>query len=163
MTKRKQLRRTRTETTKRFRLIRLAACALLFSASAASAQDQKLGQKPDEKPDPMREQKPDQRKGYPRAPYAVIFATLWDPASQPVYGVHMQLRRAGEKKVRWEAYSDHYGEFAFRVPPGKQDYELSADAKSLKLLKNKGLTNREPVKVHVEYDEQVDIGVHLTK
>jgi hypothetical protein len=97
------------------------------------------------------------------APYAVIFCTVWDADSHPVYGVHVQLRRAGEKKFRWEAYSDHRGELAFRVPPGKVDYELAADPRSLKALKDKGLTNREPVKVHVEYDEQVDTGLHLTK
>jgi hypothetical protein len=97
------------------------------------------------------------------APYAVIFCTVWDPDSHPVYGVHVQLRRASEKKFRWEAYSDHRGEVAFRVPPGKVDYELAADPRSLKALKGKGLTNREPVKVHVEYDEQVDTGLHLTK
>ena len=159
MTKKKQPRRTRTETTKHSRLFRLAVCALLFSTAAATAQDDK----PQQKPDPKHEPQPDQRRAYARAPYAVIFATLWGPANQPVYGVHMQLRRAGEKKVRWEAYSDHHGEFAFRVPPGKQDYELTADPKSLKSLKINGLTNREPVKVHVEYDEQVDTGVHLTQ
>jgi hypothetical protein len=97
------------------------------------------------------------------APYAVIFCTVWDPDSHPVYGVHVQLRRSGEKKFRWEAYSDHRGELAFRVPAGKADYQMAADPKSLKALKNKGLTNREPVKVHVEYDEQVDTGLHLTR
>jgi hypothetical protein len=97
------------------------------------------------------------------APYAVIFCTVWDPDSHPVYGVHVQLRRAGEKKFRWEAYSDHRGELAFRVPPGKADYELAPDPQSIKALKKKGLTNRGPVKVHVEYDEQVDTGLHLTK
>jgi hypothetical protein len=95
--------------------------------------------------------------------YAVIFCTVWDQDSHPVYGVHVQLRRAGERKVRWEAYSDHRGELAFRVPPGKADYELAADQKSLKALKNKGLENKEPVMVHVEYDEQVDTGLHLTR
>ncbi len=97
------------------------------------------------------------------AEYAVIFCTVWDPDARPVYGVHVQLRRAGEKKARWEAYSDHRGELAFRVPPGKADYEMIADPKSLKTLTTKGLENKEPVKVHVEYDEQVDTGLHLTK
>jgi hypothetical protein len=97
------------------------------------------------------------------AEYAVIFCTVWDPEAHPVYGVHVLLRRAGEKKVRWEAFSDHHGELAFRVPPGKADYELAADPKSLKALKNKDLENTNPVKVHVEYDEQVDTGLHLTK
>jgi hypothetical protein len=97
------------------------------------------------------------------AEYAVIFCTVWDPDAHPVYGVQVLLRRVGEKKIRGEAYSDHHGELAFRVPPGKADYELAADPKSLKALKNKDLQNKQPVKVHVEYDEQVDTGLHLTK
>lgn len=107
--------------------------------------------------------KPDSASPRGPAPYAVIFGTVWDPDSRPLYGIHVQLRRSGEKKVRWEAYSDHRGEFAFRVPPGRTDYDLSADPKSIKLLKNNKLTNPEPVKVHVEYDEQVDTGLHLTR
>jgi hypothetical protein len=98
-----------------------------------------------------------------QAAYAVVFCTVWDPEGHPLYGVRVQLRRAGEKKFHLEAYSDHQGELAFRVPAGKMDYELAVDPKSLKILKEKGLVNREPVKVHVEYDEQVDTGVHLTK
>ncbi len=107
--------------------------------------------------------KADTPSPYKRAPYAVIFGTVWDPDNHAIYGVHVQLRRTGEKKVRWEAYSDHRGEFAFRVPPGKADYELAADPKSLKMMKNKHLSNLSPVKVHVEYDEQVDTGLHLTQ
>ena len=107
--------------------------------------------------------KPETPTPYKQAPYAVIFGTVWDAESRPVYGVHVQLRRSGEKKLRWEAYSDHRGEFAFRVPPGKMDYELVADQKSLKMMKNKHLTATGPVKIHVEYDEQVDTGLHLTQ
>src|SRR5258708_2152032 len=65
------------------------------------------------------------------APYAVIFCTVWDPDSHPVYGVHVQLRRASEKKFRWGAYSDHRDELAFRVPPGITDYEMASAPKSL--------------------------------
>ena len=97
------------------------------------------------------------------AGYAVIFGTVWDSENRAVYGVHVELRRAGEKKVRWEGHSDHHGEFAFRVPPGKAQYELSADKNSLKILKIKGLENLKPVTVQVEYDERVDTGLHLTK
>ena len=107
--------------------------------------------------------KPASRTPYKPAPYAVIFGTVWDPDSRPVYGVHIQLRRAGEKKVRGDAYSDHRGEFAFHVPPGKMDYEFSASKESIKTLKNKHLNESGPVKVHVEYDEQVDTGLHLTR
>lgn len=97
------------------------------------------------------------------ARYALIFGTVWDSENRPVYGVHVQLHRSGEKKVRWEAYSDHRGEFAFHVPPGKADYDLVADEKSIKALKNNNLTHAEPVKIHVEMDERVDTGLHLMK
>ena len=125
------------------------AWALGFALSAAIAQEAP--------------KQPDSPSPYKPAPYAVIFGTVWDADSHAVYGVHVQLRRSGEKKVRWEAYSDHRGEFAFRVPPGKADYELAADLKSLKSMKNKHLSDSGPVKVHVEYDEQVDTGLHLTQ
>jgi len=136
-----------------------SAVVLTMLSGAGSVLAQEVGTKPPPPPSPSRHE----LVHHELAPYAVIFCTVWDPDSHPVYGVHVQLRRAGEKKFRWEAYSDHRGELAFRVPPGKVDYELAADPKSLKALKGKGLTNREPVKVHVEYDEQVDTGLHLTK
>jgi hypothetical protein len=97
------------------------------------------------------------------ASYALIFGTVWDPDGRPVYGIHTQLRRSSEKKIRWDAYSDHHGEFAFRVPSGKEDYELAADQRSIKALKNNRLTRSEPVKIHVEFDERVDTGLHLMK
>ncbi len=55
-------------------------------------------------------------------PYAVIFGTVWGPGDHPLYGVKIKIRRQQEKKARWELYSDHSGEFAQRVPAGKQDY-----------------------------------------
>jgi hypothetical protein len=161
-------RRTRTEITSRARilssvsewagtlvssrkglLVRGLALTVLCGVCAAIAQETS--------------QKPTNSSPHKLAPYAVIFGTVWDPDSRPAYGVHVQLRRSGEKKVRWEAYSDHRGEFAFRVPPGKADYELAADHKSLKALKLNNLQNDLPVKVHVEYDEQVDTGLHLKR
>jgi len=89
------------------------------------------------------------------APYALIFGTVWGPGERPVYGIHVTLRRASEKKNRWEAMSDHRGEFAIRVPAGKVDYVLVPD---LKHAKNKALPE---TRIHVENDERVDIGVHL--
>jgi hypothetical protein len=58
--------------------------------------------------------------------YAVIFGTVWGLDDHPVYGVKIKIRRENEKKARWELYSDHNGEFAQRVPPGKQDYVIWA-------------------------------------
>ena len=89
-------------------------------------------------------------------PYALIFGTVWGPDSRPVYGVRVKLRRASEKKFRWEAMSDHRGEFGIRVPAEKQDYVLVPDIK----------WHGKPVPetpVHIEYDERVDLGIHLDR
>src|SRR5580692_3827653 len=65
-------------------------------------------------------------------PYAVIFGTVWGPDDLPLYAVKIRIRRAEDKKARWELYSDHQGEFAQRVPAGKQDYVIWADLKGYK-------------------------------
>jgi hypothetical protein len=89
------------------------------------------------------------------ASHALIFGTVWDQAGHSVYGVHVRLRRASEKKFRWEAYSDHRGEFGIRVPAARADYVLVPE---LKHGKNQPLPE---TNIHVEGDERVDIGVHL--
>lgn len=93
-------------------------------------------------------------------PYALIFGTVWGPDNHPLYGVKVKMRRESESKARWELYSDHNGEFAQRVPAGKIDYVVWADLKGYKSPTGKPLQGQE-VKVHVEYDERVDIGLHL--
>jgi len=94
------------------------------------------------------------------APYAVIFGTVWGPDDHPVYGVKIKIRREDEKKFRWELYSNHNGEFAQRVPAGKQDYVVGADTKGLTSKTGHPLQVEE-VKVHVDGDERVDTGLHL--
>lgn len=94
-------------------------------------------------------------------PYALIFGTVWGPDNRPVYGVPVKIRRAKDKKPKWEVYSDHHGEFAQRVPAGESDYILSADLKHVKSADGKPL--RAPdVTVHIYNDEREDTGVHLT-
>jgi hypothetical protein len=93
-------------------------------------------------------------------PYALIFGTVWGPDDLPVYGVKIKVRRAEDKKPKWELYSDHRGEFAQRVPVGKADYVVTADLKGFKLADGRQPT-AEPVNVHIDGDERADIGVHL--
>jgi hypothetical protein len=97
-------------------------------------------------------------------PYALIAGTVWGPDNRPVYGVTVKIRRAADKakKVRWEVYSDHMGEFAQRVPAGESDYILWADLKGFKPVDGKPLRLAQPVTVHVYYDEREDTGLHLT-
>ncbi len=91
------------------------------------------------------------------APYALIFGTVWDKNQKPAYGVKVKIRRAQDKKARWELISNHSGEFAQRVPAGAADYVIWADVKT-----PKGQPKPE-TKVHVENDERVDVGLHLTE
>ncbi|HXR16292.1 MAG TPA: hypothetical protein VN777_08750 [Terriglobales bacterium] len=93
-------------------------------------------------------------------PYAVIFGTVWGPDALPLYAVKIKIRRVEDKKARWELYSDHQGEFAQRVPAGKQDYVIWADLKGYKSRNGNPLQGEE-VKVHVDADERVDTGLHL--
>jgi hypothetical protein len=94
-------------------------------------------------------------------PYALIFGTVWGPDNHPVYGVRVNIRRAEDKKPRWELYSNHNGEFAQRVPVGKADYLAWADLKGYKPSGNNELRVGTEVTVHIEYDERADIGLHL--
>src|SRR5262245_24962619 len=76
-------------------------------------------------------------------PYALIFGTVYGPDDRALYGVKIKIRRADEKKAKWELYSDHHGEFAQRVPAGEADYIVWADIKT-----PKGTPPTE-VKVHI--------------
>jgi hypothetical protein len=96
-------------------------------------------------------------------PYALIFGTVWGPDNRPVYGVKVKIRRADQKKPKWEQYSNHTGEFAQRVPAGRADYVVWADLKGFKSPEYKSLHAGTEVTVHIQNDERADIGVHLTK
>ena len=72
----------------------------------------------------------------------------------------VKIRRAPDKKPKWELTSDHVGEFAQRVPARKADYIVWADLKGLKTVDGRPLHLAQEVTVHVEYDERVDIGFH---
>jgi hypothetical protein len=103
------------------------------------------------------------RKLKPTDPYALIFGTVWGPDDRPAYGIKVKIRRAPDKKPSWELYSDHHGEFALRVAAGKNDYIVGADLKGVKTQDGLPVHLVEEVPVHVEYDERIDIGLHLAR
>lgn len=130
----------------------LGAGLCLLAAGAAAAQDAK--------PKPAIK------------PYALIFATVFEADGRLAYGVPVKVRRADQKKTLQEQMSDHSGEVAFRVPPGPADYVVWADVKPPKKrdksqgekhLPGPGATGTPglEVRVHVDNDERVDIGLHL--
>jgi hypothetical protein len=96
-------------------------------------------------------------------PYGLIAGTVWDPDGHPLYGAKVKIRLANDKpkKVRWEIYSNHTGEFAQRVPVGKADYIVWADVKDYKLPSGRKLKPGPEVTAHIESDERCEIGLHL--
>src|SRR3954469_25630837 len=87
-----------------------------------------------------------------KKPYALIFGTVYGPDERPAYGVKIKIRRADQKKPKWELISNHQGEFAQRVPAGKADYIITADVKQ----------NPKPeLTVHVDNDERKDFVLHM--
>ena len=92
----------------------------------------------------------------PAQDYALIYGTVWSPNDTPAAGVPVTIRRADGKKPTWDLISDRRGEFAQRVPPGRQDYIVQANIKV-----PKGQPKPE-VTVHIEDNERQDIGLHLT-
>jgi hypothetical protein len=87
--------------------------------------------------------------------YALIYGTVWGPNDQPVAGVPITIRRSIDKKPKWQLVSDRQGEFAQRVPVGKDEYIVQADIKM-----PKGEPKPE-VTVQINDNERQDIGIHL--
>ena len=75
--------------------------------------------------------------------------------------MEIKIRVAGEKKARWKVTSNHLGEFAQRLPFGKENYVLWTDLKGYKNPAYKHLQPGPEVRVHIEKDERVDTGLHL--
>lgn len=69
-----------------------------------------------------------QKKKQPLAEQFLAFGTVFDERGFVFQGAEIRVRRAGEKKVRWRAYSDRRGEFGIRFPTG-EEYELAVVAK----------------------------------
>jgi hypothetical protein len=92
----------------------------------------------------------------PIADYALIYGTVWGPGNTPVAGVPITIRRSSDKKAKWELVSDRRGEFAQRVPPGKEEYVIQANIKT-----SKGQPKPE-IKVQIDSNERQDVGLHLT-
>jgi hypothetical protein len=66
-----------------------------------------------------------------RAHDFVVFTTVFTDQGFGLFGARVRLRRAEEKKFRWEATADHQGELAFRVPEGTQ-YEMTVEARGFR-------------------------------
>ena len=58
----------------------------------------------------------------------LIRGTVFNEKALAFPGAQLRIRRAGEKKLRWQDYTNSRGEFAIRVPQGAR-YEMLVRAK----------------------------------
>lgn len=100
----------------------------------------------------------------PRKPYGLIFGTAYGPDDRPLYGVQVKIHPVGRKRPNWDLVSDHHGEFAQRVPPGPDDYDVSGQVE-LALMVNGHASKKRKLKaqtrVHVDRDERQDVSLHF--
>ena len=68
------------------------------------------------------------KQTYSHANDFLIRGTVFTDKALSFPGVQLRIRRAGEKKFRWEDRTNSRGEFAIRVPQGTQ-YEMVAHVK----------------------------------
>lgn len=71
---------------------------------------------------------PAKGKKHSHADDFLIRGTVFTPEGLSFHGAELKIRRAAEKRFRWETYTNSRGEFAVRVPPGA-DYEIIVRAK----------------------------------
>jgi hypothetical protein len=100
--------------------------ASVFAVSLA-AQDPPPPPSPsDQQPAPPTD-KPNSKK-YSHVNDFLIRGTVFTDKALAFPGVQLRIRKAGEKKYRWEGYTNSRGEFAMRVPQGS-DYEMVVHTK----------------------------------
>jgi hypothetical protein len=108
------------------------SCAVVLSLTLATALA--AMQEPDVPPSAMPAQdsatKADKaaKKKYSHANDFLIRGTVFNDKALSFSGVELRIRPAGQKKYRWETYTNSRGEFAVRVPQGS-DYEMLVHAK----------------------------------
>src|SRR5713226_7344398 len=107
-----------------------AALVTLLGSSLAGAQEPAPPPPPPSAAPPSAGSSSSQpsKKKYSHANDFLIRGTVFDEQALSFSGVELRIRRAGEKKFRWESYTNSRGEFAVRVPQGS-DYEMVVRAK----------------------------------
>jgi hypothetical protein len=110
------------------RTVILCTAALMVLFSVASTQTQ---EPPTSTPAPTAPAAPPSKPGkkkYRHTNDFLIRGTVFTDKALSFPGVQLRIRKTGEKKFRWESYTNSRGEFAVRVPPGS-DYEMVVRAK----------------------------------
>lgn len=68
------------------------------------------------------------KKKYSHADDFLILGTVFNEKALAFPGVELRLRKEGQKRYKWQTYTNSRGEFAVRVPQGS-NYEVLAHVK----------------------------------
>ena len=68
------------------------------------------------------------KRGKTHANDFLVIGTVFTDKAYALPGAKLRVRRSGEKKFRWDTYTNSRGEFALRVPQGGE-YEIVIIAK----------------------------------
>jgi len=127
----------------------LAPCA----AVPGAVQDPAPPQPPASVPAPAAPTSKPVRKKYSHAEDFLIRGTVFNDKALSAPGVQLRVRRAGDKKFRWESQTNSRGEFAVRVPQGST-YEMVIRAKGFaeqtRTIEAKGSGNTESMAFRLE-------------
>jgi len=110
----------------------LAAILICLAATRASAQEPPVPPPPppppQSAPSTSSSSSSAKHKKYSHADDFLILGTVFTDKGYAFPGIEIRVRRASEKKFRWDTYTNSRGEFAVRVPQGT-DYEMLVHAK----------------------------------
>jgi hypothetical protein len=115
-------------------------------------QEPPLRQPPPSVPASASAKKPVKKK-YSHADDFLIRGTVFNDKALSAPGVQLRIRRAGDKKFRWESHTNSRGEFAVRVPQGSA-YEMVVRAKGFteqtRIIDTKNGGNEESIAFRLE-------------
>jgi hypothetical protein len=121
---------------------------VVFAASVAAAQEAPTAAQASSAQDSSSKADKPAKKKYSHGNDFLIRGTVFNEKALSFPEVELRLRKEGEKKYKWEAYTNSRGEFAVRVPQGS-NYEILVHVKGFadqtKTVEAKGGGNEETV------------------
>lgn len=134
----------------RLRTVNFARVGVLLiglAASLASAQEAPPAAPANPVQDSSSKDKPSKKK-YSHLNDFLIRGTVFNEKALSFPGVELKFRKEGDKKYKWNTYTNSRGEFAVRVPQGL-NYEILVHVKGFadqtKMVEAKGGGNEETV------------------
>ena len=116
---------------RRIKLAGVRVLLLVFAASIAAAQEAPPAALASPAQDSSSKADKSNRKQYSHLHDFLIRGTVFNEKALSFPDVELRLRKEGEKKYRWETYTNSRGEFAVRVPQGS-NYEILVHVKGFK-------------------------------